>query len=100
MISSWQQTRATNDNRQNACQQVISNMLDQTTYLAFLCFVVNAAVSMKTLDAPGMDKSCVAIGSGDSGEGTALDGKGLPLTYYKDLIVAYRTKEHGALNQC
>ncbi|KAL7470637.1 hypothetical protein ACHAXS_010881 [Conticribra weissflogii] len=55
---------------------------------------VNAAVSMKTLTAPSVDKSYISL---DSSKETDLDG--LPLTYDKDLIEQYWKKERGALNQ-
>lgn len=55
---------------------------------------VNAAVSMKTLTAPSVDKSYISLDSAKE-----VDGEGLPLTYDKDLIEAYWAKERGALNQ-
>ena len=55
---------------------------------------VNAAVSMKTLTAPSVDKSYISLDSTKE-----VDGEGLPLTYDKDLIEAYWAKERGALNQ-
>ena len=57
---------------------------------------VNAAVSMKTLTAPSVDKSYISL---DSGSKPAVDGEGLPLVYDKDLIETYWKKERGALNQ-
>ena len=55
---------------------------------------VNAAVSMKTLTAPSVEKSYISLNSAKE-----VDGEGLPLTYDKDLIEAYWAKERGALNQ-
>jgi len=55
---------------------------------------VNAAVSMRTLSAPSVDKSYVSLNVS-----TDVDGDGLPLTYDKDLIEAYWRKERGALNE-
>jgi hypothetical protein len=61
---------------------------------------VNAAVSMKTLQAPDVDKSYIAFDSNSSGKTqNELDEEGLPLVYDKDLIQAYWSKERGALNQ-
>jgi hypothetical protein len=56
---------------------------------------VNAAVSMKTLEAPSVQKSYIAINRNN----TAVDNEGLPLVYDKDLIERYWSKERGALNQ-
>lgn len=56
---------------------------------------VNAAVSMKTLEAPDVTKSYIAMDRNS----TELDGDGLPLVYDKDLIEAYWAKERGALNK-
>lgn len=56
---------------------------------------VNAAVSMKSLSAPSVDKSYISLDSTNK----ALDGEGLPLVYDKDLIESYWRKERGALNQ-
>jgi len=55
---------------------------------------VNAAVSMKTLEAPDTSKSYVTLD-----RNTEIDADGLPLTYDKDAIQAYWTSERGALNQ-
>lgn len=56
---------------------------------------VNAAVSMKTLEAPDVDKSYISLDKTQK----ELDKEGLPLVYDKDLIQAYWSKERGALNQ-
>ncbi|KAL7561192.1 hypothetical protein ACA910_004118 [Epithemia clementina (nom. ined.)] len=56
---------------------------------------VNAAVSMKKLEAPDVTKSYIAMDRNS----TALDKDGLPLVYDKDLIEAYWSKERGALNK-
>eukprot|EP00529_Nitzschia_sp_RCC80_P000255 CAMPEP_0113453104 /NCGR_PEP_ID=MMETSP0014_2-20120614/7188_1 /TAXON_ID=2857 /ORGANISM="Nitzschia sp." /LENGTH=864 /DNA_ID=CAMNT_0000344493 /DNA_START=471 /DNA_END=3065 /DNA_ORIENTATION=+ /assembly_acc=CAM_ASM_000159 len=58
---------------------------------------VNAAVSMKTLEAPSTTKSYIAID--DELKKKEIDEEGLPLVYDKDLIEAYWSKERGALNQ-
>ena len=55
---------------------------------------VNAAVSMKTLEAPDTKKSYVTLDAN-----TEIDADGLPLTYDKDAIQAYWTQERGALNK-
>lgn len=56
---------------------------------------VNAAVSMKSLEAPDVEKSYVALDKTQQ----ELDEEGLPLVYDKDLIEQYWSKERGALNQ-
>eukprot|EP00542_Grammatophora_oceanica_P017782 CAMPEP_0194040442 /NCGR_PEP_ID=MMETSP0009_2-20130614/12441_1 /TAXON_ID=210454 /ORGANISM="Grammatophora oceanica, Strain CCMP 410" /LENGTH=903 /DNA_ID=CAMNT_0038683583 /DNA_START=148 /DNA_END=2859 /DNA_ORIENTATION=+ len=57
---------------------------------------VNAAVAMKTLDAPDVGKSYIAL---DRATTNSLDEDGLPLVYDKQLIEQYWKKERGALNQ-
>ncbi len=56
---------------------------------------VNAAVSMKTLEAPDVTKSYIALDKTQQ----ELDEEGLPLVYDKDVIEAYWSKEKGALNK-
>jgi aarF domain-containing kinase len=56
---------------------------------------VNAAVSMKSLEAPDVEKSYIALDKSQK----ELDEEGLPLVYDKDLIQEYWSKERGALNQ-
>ncbi|KAL3944970.1 MAG: hypothetical protein SGBAC_000946 [Bacillariaceae sp.] len=56
---------------------------------------VNAAVSMKSLEAPDVAKSYVALDKTQQ----ELDEEGLPIVYDKDLIEQYWSKERGALNQ-
>ena len=56
---------------------------------------VNAAVSMKTLEAPDVTKSYIALDKTQQ----ELDEEGLPLVYDKDVIEAYWSKERGALNK-
>jgi hypothetical protein len=62
---------------------------------------VNAAVAMKTLEAPDVTKSYISIQTNASSRAAAAatDEDGLPLIYDKDLIEQYWTKERGALNQ-
>ena len=55
---------------------------------------VNAAVSMKTLEAPDVAKSYISLDTNKE-----LDGDGLPLVYDKDAIEKYWKKEKGALNK-
>ena len=57
---------------------------------------VNAAVSMKSLEAPDVKKSYIALDLNSTG---ALDDEGLPLVYDKELIQQYWSKERGALNR-
>jgi hypothetical protein len=56
---------------------------------------VNAAVSMKSLEAPSVEKSYIALDRSQN----EIDEEGLPLVYDKDLIQQYWSKERGALNQ-
>lgn len=56
---------------------------------------VNAAVAMKTLEAPDVTKSYIALDKSSR----EVDGEGLPLQYDKQLIEAYWAKERGALNK-
>jgi len=56
---------------------------------------VNAAVSMKNLEAPDVAKSYIALDKTQQ----ELDEEGLPLVYDKDVIEAYWSKEKGALNK-
>ncbi len=56
---------------------------------------VNAAVAMKTLEAPDVEKSYIALDKTQM----EIDEEGLPLVYDKDLIQKYWSKERGALNQ-
>jgi hypothetical protein len=56
---------------------------------------VNAAVSMKSLEAPDVEKSYISLDKTQK----ELDEEGLPLVYDKDLIQQYWSKERGALNQ-
>lgn len=55
---------------------------------------VNAAVSMKTLEAPDVAKSYISLDKTKE-----LDGEGLPLVYDKEAIQSYWSKEKGALNK-
>jgi len=57
---------------------------------------VNAAVSMRTLQAPDLTKSYISL---DKSADNALDEDGLPLVYDKDAIELYWKKEKGVLNQ-
>lgn len=57
---------------------------------------VNAAVSMKALEAPNVDKSYISL---DRESAAELDEEGLPRVYDKDLIEKYWAKERGALNR-
>ena len=56
---------------------------------------VNAAVSMKSLEAPAVDKTYIALDKTQQ----ELDEAGLPLVYDKEAIEAYWSQEKGALNQ-
>jgi hypothetical protein len=65
--------------------------------MAMATAAVNAAVSMRTLSAPSVDKSYVS--RTDKSSSTDIDEDGLPLTYDKELIETYWRKERGALNE-
>jgi predicted unusual protein kinase regulating ubiquinone biosynthesis (AarF/ABC1/UbiB family) len=56
---------------------------------------VNAAVSMKTLEAPDVEKSYILLDKSQN----ELDEEGLPVVYDKDLIEQYWSKQRGALNK-
>jgi predicted unusual protein kinase regulating ubiquinone biosynthesis (AarF/ABC1/UbiB family) len=56
---------------------------------------VNAAVSMKVLEAPEVGKSYISLDKTQK----ELDEEGLPLVYDKDAIEKYWKKERGALNK-
>lgn len=56
---------------------------------------VNAAVAMKSLEAPDVTKTYIALNATDK----QLDEEGLPLVYDKELIEAYWTRERGALQR-
>ena len=57
---------------------------------------VNAAVSMKTLEAPDVAKSYISL---DNSKRSEIDEDGLPLVYDKDAIESFWKKERGALNK-
>lgn len=56
---------------------------------------VNAAVAMKTLEAPDVAKSYISLDKSTND----VDEAGLPLAYDKDLIEKFWKKERGALNK-
>lgn len=60
---------------------------------------VNAAVAMKSLEAPDVTKSYVTLSSSSSSDKEMTDPDGLPLVYNKEQIEKYWRKERGALNQ-
>ena len=77
--------------------QVLQHLLlyDLTLLVFKNCLdTVNAAVSMKTLEAPDAQKSYVTLD-----KNIEIDEDGLPLVYDKDAIQAYWAKERGALNK-
>lgn len=61
---------------------------------AMAAAAVNAAVAMKTLEAPDVTKSYISLDKTKE-----LDQDGLPLVYDKDAIEQYWKKERGALNK-
>eukprot|EP00522_Entomoneis_paludosa_P005106 CAMPEP_0172473424 /NCGR_PEP_ID=MMETSP1065-20121228/68845_1 /TAXON_ID=265537 /ORGANISM="Amphiprora paludosa, Strain CCMP125" /LENGTH=882 /DNA_ID=CAMNT_0013231599 /DNA_START=212 /DNA_END=2860 /DNA_ORIENTATION=+ len=78
---------------QNFGEKVASSSMMSAAAVA--AAAVNAAVSMKQLEAPDVAKSYIAMDRNT----TAIDEDGLPLAYDKDLIEAYWSKERGALNR-
>jgi predicted unusual protein kinase regulating ubiquinone biosynthesis (AarF/ABC1/UbiB family) len=58
---------------------------------------VNAAVAMRSLEAPDLEKSYIALDRSEAAKG--FDDEGLPLVYDKQLIEQYWKKERGALNK-
>jgi hypothetical protein len=62
---------------------------------AMAAAAVNAAVAMKTLEAPDVTKSYISLDKSKE----ELDQDGLPLVYDKDAIEQYWKKERGALNK-
>lgn len=84
------------NNKRNNLVDQISNS-GAVSAAAMATAAVNAAVSMKTLQAPSTTKSYISL---DSSKNKAeVDTEGLPLTYDKDLIETYWKRERGALNQ-
>lgn len=59
---------------------------------------VNAAVAMKSLEAPDLAKSYISIDR-NATESGLTDEEGLPLVYDKDLIENYWRNQRGALNK-
>lgn len=78
----------------NSLQDVITNS-GAVSAAAMATAAVNAAVSMKSLTAPDVQKSYISLDS----TSTAIDEEGLPLVYDKELIEQYWKKERGALNK-
>jgi aarF domain-containing kinase len=87
--------KETDDNKEASLSERIANS-GVASAAALATAAVNAAVAMKTLDAPDITKSYIAL---DKENSKALDEEGLPLVYDKELIEAYWKKERGALNQ-
>ena len=73
-----------------------SSLESAVSTAAVAAAAVSKAVSMRTLEAPNLDRSFIALDSNASSAGV-VDEDGLPLVYNKDLIEAYWAKEKGAL---
>ena len=84
-------------NNKNSLQDVITNS-GAVSAAAMATAAVNAAVSMKSLTAPDVQKSYISLDTSNINS-NAIDEEGLPLVYDKDLIESYWKKERGALNQ-
>ena len=82
----------------NSLQDVITNS-GAVSAAAMATAAVNAAVSMKSLTAPDVQKSYISLDTNSNSNSAAIDEEGLPLVYDKDLIESYWKKERGALNQ-
>uniref|UniRef100_A0A7S4L0S1 Protein kinase domain-containing protein n=1 Tax=Guillardia theta TaxID=55529 RepID=A0A7S4L0S1_GUITH len=66
------------------------------TSAAIAAAAVNAAVSMRKLEAPDVDKTYIVKDKERQG---AVDEEGLPIVYDKELIEAYWRKQDGALQK-
>jgi hypothetical protein len=84
----------TDDKKDTSMRDRIANS-GMASAAAMATAAVNAAVSMKSLEAPDVDKSYISLDKTQR----ELDEEGLPLVYDKDLIQAYWSKERGALNR-
>jgi len=73
------------------------NLLRKSTIAAatIATTAVNAAVSMKALDAPNLDKSYISLDT----KTLEVDETGLPAVYNRELIQQYWSKQRGALNE-
>ena len=93
-------TTTTNDDKKQESNKPLS-MADRVansgvaSAAAMATAAVNAAVSMRTLEAPNVEKSYIALDRTQ----TEIDEEGLPLVYDRELIQQYWSKERGALNQ-
>ena len=83
-----------NSNKRLSMGEQIANS-GMASAAAMATAAVNAAVSMKVLEAPDVEKSYIALDKSQQ----ELDEEGLPLVYDKNLIQAYWSKERGALNK-
>lgn len=86
-----------NDNRSTSTTSFTERITNSgvASAAAMATAAVNAAVSMKTLEAPSTAKSYISIDKSQ----TIIDEDGLPLQYDKDAIENYWKKERGALNK-
>jgi hypothetical protein len=91
--SSTKQEPDKNDGKVSFRERVTNSGVASAAALATAA--VNAAVSMKSLEAPDVEKSYIALDKTQN----ELDEEGLPVVYDKDLIQQYWSKERGALNQ-
>ena len=88
-------TKQTDDKDPSLSDRVASSGMASAAVVATAA--VNAAVAMKSLEAPDVRKSYVSMSK--SPQTNELDKEGLPTVYDKELIEAYWSKERGALNQ-
>lgn len=95
--STLDETETTNGETGSTFQERLTNS-GVASAAAMATAAVNAAVAMKSLDAPDVQKSYIALDRNNDGE-AQLDEDGLPLVYDKDLIEQFWAKERGALNQ-
>merc|ERR1719183_1943499 len=84
-------------NENNKDGNGIGNMGGLATTATIAAAAVNAAVSMKKLEAPDGEAKTYIVK--DAARKGLVDEEGLPVVYDKDLIEAYWRKEDGALQQ-
>jgi len=84
-------------NENNKDGNGIGNMGGLATTATIAAAAVNAAVSMKKLEAPDGEAKTYIVK--DAARQGLVDEEGLPVVYDKDLIEAYWRKEDGALQQ-
>jgi len=85
---------ATTTNNKNLMQDIIEKLDDNISFADRLTNSGDAAVSMKSSEAPSVEKSFIALDKSEN----ELDEEGLTLVCNKDLIQAYWSKEYQKMN--